>query len=143
MLSRLSWVGLPGEDGASVRTIDPPQPSMPTAAGLGGSFNRTDGDATWKITCARLPNGCRRWQPLASVGAHGLRKSPYFAGFFDRRQPAATVLEPIRFPLALPLRPFFRPFLASWDGFRVNSGLRLSNLKLSWAICSSHKVSCE
>jgi hypothetical protein len=57
MLSRLSWIGLHGEDDESLRAIDvlakvcgwyyhPPQPSTPQAPGIEALFNQTDGDAT-------------------------------------------------------------------------------------------------
>jgi hypothetical protein len=57
MLSRLSWIGLHGEDDESLRAIDvlakvcgwyyhPPQPSTPAAAGIEALLNQTNGDAT-------------------------------------------------------------------------------------------------
>jgi hypothetical protein len=51
---------------------------------------------------ARLPNGCRRWQPLTTVLDQVPSRKPYCWRFFVRLRPTVTVLEPIRFPLALP-----------------------------------------
>lgn len=56
MLSRLSWIGLHGEDGQSLRAIyllakvcgwywHPPQPSTPAAADVAQLFNQTNDEA--------------------------------------------------------------------------------------------------
>ena len=68
------------------------------AKGRYGCFLHAPATPPKKPVAKRLPS-------MATVGARrqpGRSENLYFVGFLGRRRPAATMLEPIRFPLALP-----------------------------------------
>ena len=84
--------------------------------------------ATQLLIAVRLPFGCRRWQPFATLSDSEQTRIPLKSSTFDPHRLTATRPRPIRIPLGLPEKARFYGLFClydrDWPTRRQESGSR-------------------